>query len=158
MSNVCLWIFSRKDCHMSCTVACGGTLSAWPTGGWFEVEKCNTQMQLFASWRRILANFPTFGGFRHVSSLMWSPRRLRSGADSRSKAAPWKPDFLTVLLRKRSVWSFFFSFFQCVKPKQGEINKHGLAHNQFTLHRHELSVIILAHGLEEHPSHHGPYC
>lgn len=101
VSNVCLWVFSRKkNCHTSCTVACGGAFSACPNKGWFEVEKCNTQMQLFASWRRIPANFPTFGGFRHLSSLMCSPWCWRSRTESRSKAAPPKSDILIVLSRK----------------------------------------------------------
>lgn len=93
-------LVEKKNCHTSCTVACGGAFSACPNEGWFEVEKCNTQMQLFASWRRIPANFPTFGGFRHLSSLMCSPWCWRSRTESRSKAAPRKSDILIVLLRK----------------------------------------------------------
>lgn len=52
---------SEEKIVTSCIVACGKALSAGPTKGWFEAEKCGTQMQLFASSRRTLASFSILG-------------------------------------------------------------------------------------------------
>lgn len=42
----------ETNCHTSCITACGSALSAGPTKDWFEVEKCDTQMQLFVPCRQ----------------------------------------------------------------------------------------------------------
>lgn len=47
----------ETNCHTSCITACGSALSAGPTKDWFEVEKCDTQMQFFVPCRQRLASF-----------------------------------------------------------------------------------------------------